>query len=55
LDRPAKDVTTLLAAYPRPMTVINPQDALGIVISDREFRKEMEYVFRSDQNLLSLA
>jgi cephalosporin-C deacetylase-like acetyl esterase len=41
----------MLAAYPRPMTVINPQDALGIVISDREFRKEMDYVFRSDQNL----
>jgi cephalosporin-C deacetylase-like acetyl esterase len=41
----------LLAAYPRPVTVINPQDALGIVISDAEYRKEMDYVFKSDQNL----
>jgi hypothetical protein len=41
----------LLAAYPRPVTVINPQDALGIAISDAEYRKEMDYVFKSDQNL----
>jgi len=41
----------LLAAYPRRVTIINAQDALGVGISDAEFRKETEYVFRSDQNL----
>ncbi len=41
----------LLAAYPRPVTVINPQDALGLVITDKEYRKEMDYVFQSDKNL----
>jgi hypothetical protein len=33
------------------VTIINAQDALGVGISDAEFRKETEYVFRSDQNL----
>ena len=41
----------LLAAYPRRVTIINPQDALGVGISDAEFRKATEYVSRSDQNL----
>jgi cephalosporin-C deacetylase-like acetyl esterase len=41
----------ILAAYPRRVTIINAQDALGVGISDAEFRKETAYVFRSDQNL----
>jgi cephalosporin-C deacetylase-like acetyl esterase len=41
----------LLMAYPRPVTLINPQDALGIAISDGEVHKEMDYVFQSDKNL----
>jgi cephalosporin-C deacetylase-like acetyl esterase len=41
----------LLAASPRPVTVINPQDALGVAISDGEFRKEMDYLFKSEQNV----
>jgi hypothetical protein len=41
----------LLAVYPRPVTVISPEDALGAVVSEEKFRQEMAYVFRSDENL----
>jgi hypothetical protein len=40
-----------LAAYPPRVTIINAQDALGAGISDAAFRKETEYVFRSDKDL----
>ena len=41
----------LLAAHPRPVTVINPQDAVGAPVTEAEFRKDLAYVFQSDQKL----
>jgi hypothetical protein len=41
----------LLALYPRPVTIVNPQDALGTAVSDGEFRKDLDYVFQSDRKL----
>ena len=41
----------LLAVYPRPVTIINPQDAVGAAVSEEEFRKDLAYVFQSDQKL----
>jgi cephalosporin-C deacetylase-like acetyl esterase len=41
----------MLAAYPRPVTVINPQDALGAALTEQEYRKSLAYVFESDSNL----
>lgn len=41
----------LLAEYPRPVTVINPQDAIGAALTDAEFHKSMAYVFESDAKL----
>ena len=41
----------LLAVYPRPVTVVNPQDALGTELSEAEYRKDLAYVFQSDQKL----
>jgi cephalosporin-C deacetylase-like acetyl esterase len=41
----------LLAVYPRPVTVINPQDAVGASVSEAEFRKDLANVFQSDQKL----
>lgn len=41
----------MLAAYPRPVTVINPQDALGVALTEPEYRKSLAYVFDSDRNL----
>jgi dienelactone hydrolase len=35
----------LMAIAPRPVTVINPQDATGAVISNEEFRKMLSYAF----------
>jgi cephalosporin-C deacetylase-like acetyl esterase len=41
----------LLAEYPRNVTVINPQDAVGATLTEPEFRKTLAYVFDSDRNL----
>ena len=41
----------MLAAYPRSVTVINPQDALGAALTEQEYRKSLAYVFESDSNL----
>ena len=37
----------LLTISPRPVTVINPQDATGAVITSEQFRNELDYIFRS--------
>ncbi len=37
----------LVAVAPRPVTVINPQDAAGAAISGAEFRKDLGYVFEA--------
>ena len=41
----------LLAEYPRTVTVINPQDALGLTLTEAEYRKSLAYVFDSGRNL----
>jgi hypothetical protein len=35
----------LMAMAPRPVTVINPHDATGAIISNEEFRKLLSYAF----------
>ena len=37
----------LAAISPRPVTVINPQDATGTVITEAQFRNRLDYIFRS--------
>jgi hypothetical protein len=37
----------LLAISPRPVTVINPRDAAGAVLSEEQFRSRLDYVFQS--------
>jgi hypothetical protein len=41
----------LLALYPRPVTIVNPQDALATEVTETEYRKGLAYVFESDQKL----
>ena len=41
----------LLATFPRPVTIINPQDAKGAVVTKQEVQKELTYVFETDQKL----
>jgi hypothetical protein len=41
----------LLAEYPRTVSVINPQDAVGATLTEPEYRKSLAYVFDSDRNL----
>jgi cephalosporin-C deacetylase-like acetyl esterase len=42
------DMGDLLATIsPRPVTVINPQDATGTVITEAQFRNRLDYIFRS--------
>ena len=43
----------LLAVYPRQVTVLNPQDALGGALTEAEFRSNLGYVFQSGQNMKS--
>ena len=43
----------MLAAWPRPIVVVNPCDALGVAISEAEFRKREDYVFQSDHQASS--
>jgi cephalosporin-C deacetylase-like acetyl esterase len=40
----------LMAIAPRPVTVINPQDATGSIISNEEFRKILSHAFKG-QNI----
>jgi hypothetical protein len=35
----------MLGIAPAPVTVVNPVDAMGDPVSERDFRKEMAYVF----------
>jgi hypothetical protein len=37
----------LLAISPRPITVINPQDATGAVITGEQFHNQLDYIFRT--------
>jgi hypothetical protein len=37
----------LLSISPRPVTVINPQDATGAVITGEQFRNQLDYIFRA--------
>jgi cephalosporin-C deacetylase-like acetyl esterase len=37
----------LLAISPRPVTVINPRDATGAVMSEEQFRNALDYFFQS--------
>ena len=37
----------VLAISPRPVTIINPQDANGVVMSEVQFRKAVGYAFQS--------
>src|SRR5262249_50838214 len=39
------------AIYPRSITFISPQDAMGAAISEKDFRSALATVFRSDVNL----
>jgi hypothetical protein len=41
----------LLATFPRPVTIINPQDAKGAVVTKQEVQKELAYVFETEQKL----
>ncbi|MCU1235922.1 MAG: hypothetical protein JWP63_3889 [Candidatus Solibacter sp.] len=41
----------LLALSPRPVSIVNPEDATGAPVDDAGFRKELAFVFRSDKNL----
>jgi cephalosporin-C deacetylase-like acetyl esterase len=41
----------LLALYPRPVTIINPEDAVGAPVTEAEFRKALAYVWQSDEKL----
>jgi cephalosporin-C deacetylase-like acetyl esterase len=41
----------LEAVYPRPITIVNPRDALGDAVSEADFRKGLAYVFESDRRL----
>jgi len=36
----------VLAISPRPVTIINPQDATGVVMSEAQFRKVTRQVVR---------
>ncbi len=38
----------LLSVAPRQVTMVNPQDATGAVITDQQFRKQLDYVYQSD-------
>src|SRR5262249_54092231 len=39
------------AIYPRAVTFISPQDAMGAAISEKDFRSALATAFRSDVNL----
>jgi len=41
----------LEAVYPRPVTIVNPRDALGDFVGEADFRKGLAYVFESDRRL----
>ena len=41
----------LLALNPRPVEIIDPQDATGAAISEQDFRKALAYVFQSEARL----
>jgi hypothetical protein len=41
----------ILATYPRSVTVVNPRDALGDAVPEEQFRKDLAYVFQSDEKL----
>lgn len=41
----------LMASSPRPVSVINPVDQLGVMVRHEEFRAEMRHVFDTDRNL----
>jgi PelA/Pel-15E family pectate lyase len=41
----------LQAVYPRPVTVMNPRDALGDPLGEADFRKALAHVFESDRRL----
>jgi hypothetical protein len=41
----------LEAVYPRPVTIVNPRDALGDAVSEADFRKGLAHVFESDRRL----
>ena len=41
----------LQAVYPRPVTIVNPHDALGDSVGEADFRRLLEYVFSSDRRL----
>jgi cephalosporin-C deacetylase-like acetyl esterase len=41
----------LLAVSPRAVTVINPQDATGMTLTNEQFRKDLDYVFQSEAML----
>jgi cephalosporin-C deacetylase-like acetyl esterase len=63
LDRDASEVVVpgvlrkydlgdlMMAVYPRPVTVVNPADALGDEVSEAQYRRDLEYVFRSEAKL----
>jgi hypothetical protein len=41
----------LEALYPRPVTIVNPRDALGDAVGEADFRQGLAYVFESDRRL----
>jgi hypothetical protein len=41
----------LLATFPEPVMIINPQNANGAEVTEQEVQNELAYVFESDQKL----
>ena len=41
----------LLALNPRPVEVIDPQDATGAALTEQDFRASLAYVFQSEARL----
>jgi hypothetical protein len=41
----------ILAVNPRPVEIVDPQDALGAPVSEQDFRTALAYVFQSEERL----
>jgi hypothetical protein len=39
------------AVSPRPVVMVTPRDAMGVPVSEDNFRSALAHVFRSDQNM----
>jgi hypothetical protein len=41
----------ILAVNPRPVEIIDPQDAMGAAVTEQDFRAALAYVFQSEERL----